>query len=173
MEAAGAARALGVRAVVAAAFWGGLAAAACSAPADGREAVRLGGETFRLELAADPETRRIGLMHRTELARDGGMLFVFPRARERSFWMGHCHIDIDILFLDSRGRVTATHRMRAEPPQGSDESDAEYRRRLPNYWSNGPAQYAIELAAGSLDRIGVGPGDRVDLELSRLTARAR
>jgi uncharacterized membrane protein (UPF0127 family) len=153
-------------------LWG-LLLAACGAPADGLERVRIGGETFRLELAADPETRRVGLMHRAELAPDGGMLFVFPGARERSFWMGHCRIDIDVLFLDARGRVTATHRMRAEAPQGPDESDAAYRRRLPRYPSRGPAQYAIELAAGSLDRLGVEPGDRIDLELSRLAARAR
>ena len=49
--------------------------------------VRVGGETFRLELALDDETRTLGLGGREEIPRDGGMLFVFPQAAQLSFVM--------------------------------------------------------------------------------------
>jgi hypothetical protein len=42
---------------------------------------------------------------------DGGMLFVFPEPRMLSFWMYECLIDIDVIFLDASGTVTAIHRM--------------------------------------------------------------
>jgi uncharacterized membrane protein (UPF0127 family) len=143
------------------------------APDDRREPVTIGGERFRLEVVADPEGRRRGLMERTSLEPDGGMLFVFPESRLRSFWMGHCLIDIDLIFLDAGARVTAMHAMRAEAPQGANESDAAYRQRLPGYWSDAPAQYAIELAGGTLERLPLGVGDRIDLDTGRLAARAR
>jgi len=149
-----------------------VALAGC-APGDGREVVVIGGERFRLEVAADPESRRRGLMERSSLEPDGGMLFVFPESRLRSFWMGHCLIDIDLIFLDAGARVTAMHAMRAEAPQGPNESDADYRRRLPGYWSDAPAQYAIELAGGTLGRLPLRVGDRVALDAGRLAARAR
>lgn len=149
-----------------------VALASC-APDDGREPVTLGGERFRLEVVADPESRRRGLMGRTSLEPDGGMLFIFPESRLRSFWMGHCLIDIDVIFLDARARVTAMHAMRAEAPQGPSESDADYRQRLPGYWSDTPAQYAIELAGGTLGRLSLRVGDGLGLDVGRLSARAR
>ena len=87
--------------------------------------------------------------------------------------MGHCLIDIDAIFLDGRGRVTATHAMRAEPPQGPEESDGDYRRRMPDYASNGPAQYVIELRGGTLPRLGLRVGDPIELDRARLSALAR
>jgi uncharacterized membrane protein (UPF0127 family) len=107
-------------------------------------------------------------MHRTEVPADGGMLFVFPESEVRSFWMGNCLVDIDVIFLDPRGRVTAVHRMKAQPPRRADESEADYDRRMPRYWSAYPAQFAIELKAGTLDRLGVKVEDRIDLDLDRL-----
>jgi hypothetical protein len=124
-------------------------------------------------VAADPASTEMGLMHRASIPDDGGMLFIFPAAERRSFWMGHCLVDIDIIFLDPRGRVTATHRMKAESPQREGESDAAYDARMPRYPSVRPAQFAIELKAGSLDRLDVGVDDRIDLDLQRLKARAQ
>jgi uncharacterized membrane protein (UPF0127 family) len=138
----------------------------------GLEVVSIGGETFHLELAADEASTTRGLMHRDAVPDDGGMLFVFPRAELRTFWMGHCLIDIDIIFLDGRGRVTATHTMKAETPQAEGETDAAYRARMPDYSSRLPAQFAIELKAGSLERLDVAFEDRIELDLERLKAAA-
>ena len=148
---------------------------ASAGPDDGveRVTVEIAGESFHLELAADPGTRVQGLMGRTEIARDGGMLFVFPDVAMRSFWMKDCLTDMDIIFLDGSGRVTATHEMTMEPPRRPDESQLAYELRLPGYSSLRPAQFAIELAPGSLDRLGVRTGDLIRLDLDALKRRAR
>jgi uncharacterized membrane protein (UPF0127 family) len=137
------------------------------------ETVVLDGNTFHLEPADTDATRERGLMERTAIDDDGGMLFIFPDVAQRGFWMGHCLIDIDIIFLDSHGRVTATHRMKAQPPQRPDESDSAYRARMPTYPSRMPAQFVIELSPGWLDRLSVRVDDKVSLDLPRLKARAR
>ena len=148
--------------------------AACKAPQrPTTEVVEIAGEQFTLELALDEPARTRGLMERTQIDPGKGMLFVFPDFRERSFWMANCVVDIDLMFLDTRGTVTAVHEMKTEPPQGPNESQFEYERRLPHFWSNGPARFAIELTAGSLDRLNVRVNDRIALDLPRLKALAR
>jgi uncharacterized membrane protein (UPF0127 family) len=135
--------------------------------------VVVAGETFHLEPALDDVARTRGLMGRTEIPAGGGMLFVFPDARMQSFWMKECVVDMDIIFLDARGTVTAVHRMTIEPPRRDDETEREYERRLRRYTSVVPAQFVIELRAGTADRLGVRVDDRVPLDLPRLKAMAR
>jgi hypothetical protein len=135
--------------------------------------VEIAGDTFSLEIAADEAARARGLSGRTAIAPGEGMIFVFPRAGLQSFWMHDCLVDIDIMFLDPQGRVTAAHRMKAEPPRAPGESQAAYEGRLKRYPSRLAAQFAIELSAGSLDRLGVRPDDKVSLDAARLKALAR
>lgn len=137
------------------------------------ETVTINGHTFELEVAATPETRELGLMHRESIPENGGMIFIFPDRAVRGFWMGYCLVDIDIMYLDGRGFVTAVHRMKAEEPRREDETEAEYDRRLRRYSSILPAQFAIELRAGWLDRLDIGPNDKIELDLERLKAMAR
>ncbi len=137
------------------------------------EHVTIGQERFVLEIAADEESRTHGLMGRAEIRPDGGMIFIFPDCRMRSFWMAECLVDIDLVFLDSGGRITAMHEMKVEPPRGPDESDVAYRARLRSYPSVYPAQFAIELRAGSIDRLGLEFEQRIELDLPRLKAMAR
>jgi uncharacterized membrane protein (UPF0127 family) len=132
--------------------------------------VTIDGHRFDLELVTDEVSRNRGLMGRESIPEHGGMLFVFPDAQVRSFWMGHCLVDIDLIFLDSRGRVTATHRMQVASAQRPDESEWAYRARLPSYWSGYPAQFAIELRAGWLDRLDLHVDDRIEMDLDRLKA---
>ncbi|MBT8486984.1 MAG: DUF192 domain-containing protein [Phycisphaerales bacterium] len=149
---------------------------ACAPPTnDGVETVTINGETFELELSADDASRAQGLMGRDHIPADGGMLFVFPDAQVRSFWMANCITDIDLMFLDPRGRVTAVHRMKTLPPRRADETVAAYEARCSAAGSGSvyPAQFAIELAPGSLDRLGIGVEDRIELDLDRLKALAR
>ena len=145
--------------------------------------VRINGEQFHLELAADQQTRFTGLGGRYYIAPDGGMLFAFPRAAVLQFVMRDCLVDIDIVFLDASGRVTATHHMPAEPllePQAEGESDAEYRARrdayelgLRRYSSRFAAQYVLEFAGGTLERLDLEPGEKIDLDLQTLRSVAR
>lgn len=144
-------------------------------PPEGREMVTIKGETFTLELSNNNITRQAGLMHRETIPDDGGMLFVFPDAQRRSFWMAYCVVDMDLMFLDARGRVTAAHRMKVQPPQRPDESRFAYEQRMraTDYGSRSAAQFAIELKAGSFDRLQIKVEDLIDLDLPRLKAAAQ
>jgi len=137
------------------------------------ETVSIRGETFHLELAADDATRARGLMFRTEIDPHGGMLFAFPYASMQEFWMGNCWTDMDIVFVDAIGRVTATHSMTAVEPQQPGESDEEYAIRVPRYSSRLPAQFVLELAVGTAERLGIGVLDTLDLDVERLGRIAR
>jgi uncharacterized membrane protein (UPF0127 family) len=127
-----------------------------------REVV-VGGERFRLEVAADPQTMFVGLGGRTAIPRNGGMLFVYDAARPLAFVMRDCPIPLDVAFLDARGRVLNVHTMKPEPPRRDGESVAAYEARLPAYESEGPAQYAIELAGGRFAELGIEAGERIEL----------
>lgn len=101
------------------------------------------------------------------------MLFVFPRPGQQRFWMAYCLVDIDLIFLDAHGRVTAAHRMKVEPARREDESEIAYQTRLRGYPSVYPAQFAIELASGSIDRLGIRVEQKIELDVERLKALAR
>lgn len=132
------------------------------------ETVKIKDKTFKLEVAATNDARMKGLGGRTELAPDGGMLFVFPRAQRLQFVMRDCLIPIDIIFLDSAGRVTAIHTMPNEEPRRADEDEYAYEFRLKKYSSRFPAQYAIEIQAGMAAKIGIKEGEKIELNTARL-----
>ncbi len=134
----------------------------------GIERVEIGGRTFDLELAMTAESRTRGLSGRASVPEDGGMLFVFPEAGLRSFWMYDCLVAIDIAFVDPIGYVTAIHTMPAEPPRGESESEFAYRDRLPGYSSRYRAQFAVELAPGMFESLGIKQGDRLPIPVERL-----
>ena len=154
-----------------------LVAAAAAARADGAAAqvlwVPLGGESFRLELALDPEARQRGLSGRARIAANEGMLFVFPQPRPLAMVMRDCPVPIDVAFLDADGVVVAVHEMRPEPPRAPGETPWAYEARLPQYPSPAPAQLAIEVAGGRLRQLGVSPGSRVALDTRMLLGWTR
>ncbi|WP_298744413.1 DUF192 domain-containing protein [uncultured Brevundimonas sp.] len=107
-----------------------------------------GEHRFMVEIADDEAERQQGLMHREPLADDRGMLFQFPDVAERGFWMHNTPSSLDIIYIDSWGRIVSIAE-RAPP-----NSDAI----IP---SNGPAAGVLEIRAGRADEIGAKPGDRV------------
>jgi uncharacterized membrane protein (UPF0127 family) len=131
------------------------------------QAVTIKSETFTLELALDDASRLQGLSDRAEIADDGGMLFVFPKEAVREFVMRRCLVPIDIAFLNAQGEVVWMHAMQVE----SEPNTPEY--RLKRYSSHYPAQFAIELKEGTIRRLGLAQGDRIDLPLEVLKGRVR
>ncbi len=115
--------------------------------------VRVGEKVYTVELATTTAQRTQGLMGRTHLPEDHGMLFIYPEAKPLKFWMRNCEIPIDILFLDADGKIVNLHKMAVEPDRSGSVS----------YRSYEPAQYALELAGGTIDREGIEIGQRVEL----------
>ena len=107
-----------------------------------------GRHTFWMEIADDDAERQRGLMFRPPLPDDQGMLFKFPDAAERGFWMRNTPSPLDIIYIDPRGRIVSIAK------NTTPNSDAI----IP---SNGPASGVLELRAGRADEIGARPGDRV------------
>lgn len=146
-----------------------LALASCnSKPANEArtQSVNIDGKPFVLDLALDDAARFKGLSDRTNIPADGGMLFVFPEAEVHDFVMRRCPNPIDILFLDPTGRVVMTHAMKPEP-EGTREED------LLRYSSRWPVQFAIELRGGTLERLNLPKGAKIELPLAELKRRAR
>lgn len=130
--------------------------------------VRINGVAFEMEIAADDASRMRGLGGREEIDEFGGMIFVFPSASIIQFVMRDCLIPIDVAFLDASGRVVSMHEMQPEPPRHPGESAMAYERRLKNYPSRFPAQFAVETAGGRLRAVGLEVGQRVEFDLERL-----
>jgi uncharacterized membrane protein (UPF0127 family) len=138
-----------------------------------REKVVIRGEVFELEIAADYASRARGLMGREKIEDHGGMLFVYRDSRPRTFWMKNCRVDIDLLYLGSKGRIVRVHRMKKEPPRREDETEWQYEWRLKSYPSRRPAQYVIELKAGTIDRLKLRRGQTIELDRAKLRKIAR
>ena len=107
----------------------------------------INGQKFTAEVAATPERRATGLMHRFSLKPDHGMLFVFERAEPQAFWMKNTFIPLSIAFIAPDGRILNLDDM---APQ--DES---------SHWSKGPALYALEMRKGWFAERGIRAGDVV------------
>jgi len=137
------------------------------------EKLKIAGEEFKLEVAADEDARAQGLMKRAKLDADKGMIFIYPEPEELSFWMKNCVIDIDILYLDAKGTIVATHKMKAEPPQRANEHELDYEARLERYPSRRPAQFGIELKTGTIERLKLKPGQRIEMDVERLGKLAK
>lgn len=130
--------------------------------------ISLGGEEWLMELAIHPDEIQAGLMNRPTIDPGTGMIFIFPESRIQSFWMAYCLTDIDLIFVDGTGRITATHAMQVETPRSEQESEQAYLRRMKSYGSTFPARVAIELPAGSIQKLGLSSGQSTGLDMQEL-----
>jgi uncharacterized protein len=111
-----------------------------------REEVRV-----RVEIADNAFEHARGLMYRSALAEDRGMLFIFEGEQKPSFTMKNTLIPLSIAFIDSEGRIVDIQDMK---PLDDDP---------PSYVSAKPAQYALEVNQGFFEERGVEVGDRAEL----------
>lgn len=110
------------------------------------------------ELALDSAQREQGLMNRREMAQDRAMLFDFGAPRRVMMWMKNTYLPLDMLFIDTQGTVK-TIRERAEPL-----SEAIIDSRV-------PVAYVLELNAGTVSRLRITPGARI--ETARIPASSK
>lgn len=117
------------------------------ATADGREL------EFSVEIAETDAQRARGLMYRSRLAADAGMLFDFKRDLPVAMWMKNTLIPLDMLFLTADGRIVGIVE-RAVP------------QSLETLVSPGPVRAVLELNGGTVERLGIAVNDQVHHPMS-------
>ncbi|MCK1723480.1 DUF192 domain-containing protein [Bradyrhizobium sp. 141] len=107
-----------------------------------------GVQVFSVEMATTEEEKQTGLMYRKELADGKGMLFDFNPEQEISMWMKNTYVSLDMIFIGANGRILRIAE-NTEPMSTKIIS------------SRGPARAVLEVAAGTAQKYGIRPGDRV------------
>ncbi len=106
-----------------------------------------GGHKIVAEVAATVQTREVGMMLRTKMGKDEGMLFVFNELGYHAMWMRNTLIPLSVAFADQKGVILSIHEM---APQTED-----------NHQAAGPARYALEMNGGWFTANKVKVGDTV------------
>lgn len=107
-----------------------------------------GPHLFTVEIADTEVNRERGLMYRTAMAPDAGMLFVYPREQAVAFWMKNTVLPLDMVFIRADGTVF-------DVALGAVPYDPQ---PIP---SGGPVLGILELNAGIANQIGLKRGDKV------------
>ncbi|MES3039308.1 MAG: DUF192 domain-containing protein [Bdellovibrionota bacterium] len=100
----------------------------------------VGTKHIEVELAESPEQHAHGLMYRKSLPKDQGMLFVFDRDDQRSFWMKNTFVNLSIGYFDSEKKLVDIQEMKA--------SESVMNSSTLTYPSAKPAMYALEMPQG-------------------------
>jgi uncharacterized membrane protein (UPF0127 family) len=125
-----------------------VATVSCS-PGEGRVYATVNGSRLSLEVASTESARAQGLMYRKELARNAGMVFIFPETAQHSFWMKNTPLPLDMIFLDEEKKVV-----------GIIESAVPYSTK--SVGVSAPSKYVIEVNAGVADELGIAVGMKVE-----------
>jgi uncharacterized membrane protein (UPF0127 family) len=111
-------------------------------------ATKSGVQVFSVEMATTEEEKQNGLMHRKELPDGKGMLFDFSPEQQISMWMKNTYISLDMIFIRADGRILRIAE-NTEPLSTKIIS------------SGGLAKGVLEVIAGTAQKYGIQPGDRV------------
>jgi uncharacterized membrane protein (UPF0127 family) len=103
-----------------------------------------GFHRLEAEVAATPEHRSIGLMHRPSMPPQHGMLFVFSHTGKHCMWMRNTLLPLSVAFIDEKGVI-----LNIEDMQPQTEN---------NHCSVKDARYALEMNLGWFKAKGVTPG---------------
>ena len=103
-----------------------------------------------VELARTDEEKAQGLMYRKKLPDGEGMIFIYDRDQQMSFWMKNTVIPLSIAFIAADGRIVEIRDM-----QPHDLSAVKSSRSV---------RYALETPQGWFDRAGVKAGDVINVQ---------
>ncbi|MBP7079822.1 MAG: DUF192 domain-containing protein [Rhodocyclaceae bacterium] len=107
----------------------------------------VGMHRIEAEVAATQEQRAVGLMRRTEMAPQHGMLFVFTQDAPHCMWMRNTLLPLSVAFLDRNGKI-----INIEDMQPQTEN---------NHCAAGNARYALEMNLGWFKRRGFSVGTSI------------
>ncbi|MCB2071007.1 MAG: DUF192 domain-containing protein [Ottowia sp.] len=106
-----------------------------------------GMHRIEAEVAASFESRAIGLMNRSQMPPQRGMLFIFTAEATHCMWMRNTLLPLSVAFLDGEGRIINIEQMQ---PRTED-----------NHCAARPARYALEMNLGWFAARGLKPGARI------------
>ena len=106
-----------------------------------------GIHNINAELASTPQQREIGLMFRSVMPANDGMLFVFEQPSQQCFWMKNTLIPLSIAFVGDDGSVVNIDDMK---PQTLD-----------SHCSAKPVRFVLEMNEGWFAKRGIKPGSRL------------
>lgn len=106
--------------------------------------LQVGLYIIQAEIAADNESRSRGLMHRTEMESNQGMLFIFDRLGVQCFWMKNTLLPLTAAFLNDQGKIV-------------NMSDMSPQTETP-HCSKEPVRYVLEMNQGWFAKRGIKEG---------------
>ncbi|MDQ6670505.1 MAG: DUF192 domain-containing protein [Chloroflexota bacterium] len=115
-----------------------------------------GAPRLTLELARTSQEHEVGLMFRTDLAPDAGMLFVYQAQAREAYWMYNTLLPLSIAFIDADGTIVDIQDM----PRLSDPSNVQEASQH-TYPPAAPYWYALEVNQGWFVQHGVGVGQQM------------
>ncbi len=115
--------------------------------------IKVNNQEIELEVAQTPEQQQLGLMFRSSLPDNRGMLFPFSPPQTVKFWMKNVTIPLDMIFLE-RGTIKAI--LSSVPPCSLDP--------CPIYGPDVPIDMVLELNGGRAKKLGLQVGDRLKIE---------
>ncbi|MBT3790400.1 MAG: DUF192 domain-containing protein [Alphaproteobacteria bacterium] len=125
-----------------------VASAANKAPGSGTLIIETAEarHSFTVELASTPASRARGLMYRRTLNEGTGMLFDFVKNQHVTMWMKNTYVSLDMLFINSEGRIINIARNTIP-------------HSLKHISSDGPVQAVLEIAGGHAEKLKIKAGD--------------
>ena len=135
-----------LRTILAALLAAASLAATAASPAP-RTKLQAGAHVFEVEVARTPQQHMRGLMERTHLDDNAGMLFIFPKKDRHCFWMKNTLIPLSIAFLADDGAIVNIEDMK---PQSLD-----------SHCSARPVRFALEMNQGWFAKRAIKPGTKI------------
>ena len=109
------------------------------------------GVSLKVEVAAMPEERELGLMFRNSLKQNEGMLFVFKEGTGQRFWMKNTRIPLDIGYISTSGILVEVHSAKPYDLSGVPSRSQDIK-------------FVLELNAGGYKDLGIKIGSRIPLK---------
>ncbi len=122
--------------------------------------VRLGEKTVRMQLAVRLDEMQRGLMGRRDLGSDDGMIFVYEKPQQMSFWMRNTPTPLDIGFFRSDGSLAEIHPLHPFDERAVASGSSDLR-------------FALETHQGWYRANGIRPGAKLDLAALAAALKAR
>lgn len=114
----------------------------------GRTKLSIGINLINAEVAANDAQRQQGLMYRSKMGKNDGMVFVFDDVNSQCMWMKNTLLPLSVAFIDANGKIVNIEDMQPET--------------LESHCSARPVKYALEMNLGWFAKRRIKPGTVVD-----------